>query len=107
MEEGMIESVIKTSPIGKWYIELTDATDESVEPKICWDVFAYADAIEEMGKRYNGMIEIHWSKDENVTPEQVNEVRMQMHAYEAQQAAVANGEAEGDDMTPDFLKGGM
>ena len=83
----IIESVIRSNPIGRWYIELIDTMkDEDTENRIiCLDVFEYADKIELIGKEYDGDIEIVWSSDDNVTPEQINEVRMQMNAYEAEQ----------------------
>ncbi len=84
---GVFESVIKTHPVGYWYIEITDTMDESAEAVHCRDVYTYAEKIEEMGKRYGGEIEVIWSSDEDVTPEQINEVRMQMNAYEAEQEA--------------------
>ena len=84
---GVFESVIKTHPVGYWYIEITDTMDESAEAVYCRDVYTYAEKIEEMGKRYGGEIEVIWSSDEDVTPEQINEVRMQMNAYEAEQEA--------------------
>ena len=99
---GMIESVIKTSPLGRWYIELTDTMKEGEEPIICMDVYEYADKIEEMGKEYDGAVEVIWSSDDNVTPEQINEVRMQMNAYEAEQEAIRNGESHLADGTPNF-----
>ncbi len=85
----IIESVIRSNPIGRWYIELIDTMkDEDTENRIiCLDVFEYADKIELIGKEYDGDIEIVWSSDDNVTPEQINEVRMQMNAYEAEQQA--------------------
>ena len=76
----VIESVIKTSPLGRWYIELTDTMKEDTEPLFCMDVYEYADKIEEMGKEYDGTVEVIWSSQENVTPEQIHEVRMQMNA---------------------------
>jgi recombinational DNA repair protein RecT len=99
---GVIESVIKTSPLGRWYIELTDSMKEDEEPIICLDVFEYADKIEEMGDEYGGDVEVIWSSEENVTPEQINEVRMQMNAYEAEQEAKRNGEEHMPDGTPSF-----
>jgi len=98
---GMIESVIKTSPIGRWYIELTDTMTDA-DPVICMDVYEYAEKIEEMGKAYDGMVEVIWSSDDGVTPEQINEVRMQMNAYEAEQEAIRNGESHLADGTPNF-----
>ena len=99
---GMIESVIKTSPLGRWYIELTDTMKEDEESIICMDVFEYADKVEEMGKEYDGAVEVIWSSEDNVTPEQINEVRMQMNSYEAEQEAKKNGETNMPDGTPNF-----
>jgi len=98
----MIESVIRTSPLGRWYIELTDTMKEDAEPVYCLDVYEYADKIEEMGKEYGGMVEVIWSSDEGVTPEQINEVRMQMNAYEAEQEAKRENMDSMPDGTPNF-----
>ncbi len=84
---GIIESVIKSNAAGRWYIELFDSMKED-DPEnrvICLDVYEYAQKIEVIGQEYNGEVEIAWSSDENVTPEQINEIRQQMMAYEAEQ----------------------
>jgi hypothetical protein len=75
---------------------------EDEDSIICMDVFEYADKVEEMGKEYDGAVEVLWSSDDNVTPEQINEVRMQMNAYEAEQEAKRNGETNMPDGTPNF-----
>jgi len=98
----IFESTIKTSPIGRWYIELVDTENPDAEPVVVLDVYEYADKIEEMGKAYGDNVEVIWSSDEGVTPEQINEVRMQMNAYEAEQEAKRNGEAIMPDGTPNF-----
>jgi len=99
---GVIESTIKTSPLGRWYIELVDTMKDDEEAIVCLDVYEYADKLEEMGKEYDGAVEVIWSSEDNVTPEQINEVRMQMNAYEAEQEAKRNGEATMPDGTPNF-----
>ncbi len=77
----IINSTIKSNPLGRWYIELNDTTkDDHME--ICLDVYEYAIKIEKIGAEYDGDIDIVWSAEDNVTPEQINEVRMQMNAYE-------------------------
>jgi len=100
----IIESVIKSNPVGRWYIELSDTMkDESME--ICLDINEYAQKVEMMGQEYGGAVEIAWSSDDNVTPEQINEVRMQMMAYEAElEAAKENSEQQTHqaDGTPNF-----
>jgi len=78
----VIESVIKTNPIGRWYIELSDRTKEE-KREICLDIKEYAQIVELMGDEYNGEVEVAWSTDEGVTVEQINEVRQQIMAYEA------------------------
>ncbi|MEA1953440.1 MAG: hypothetical protein U9O24_03525 [Campylobacterota bacterium] len=98
---GVIESTIKTSPLGRWYIELNDTMKDD-EPQFCMDVYEYADKLEEMAKEYEGMVEAIWSSDDNVTPEQINEVRMQMNAYEAEQEAKKEGVNNMPDGTPNF-----
>ncbi|RUM72277.1 MAG: hypothetical protein DSZ10_05185 [Sulfurovum sp.] len=98
----IFESTIKTSPVGRWYIELIDTENPDAEPVVVLDVYEYADKIEEMGKVYGDDVEVIWSSDEGVTPEQINEVRMQMNAYEAEQEAKRNGEAIMPDGTPNF-----
>jgi len=98
---GVIESTIKTSPLGRWYIELSDTMKDD-EPQFCMDVYEYADKLEEMGKEYDGIVETIWSSDDDVTPEQINEIRMQMNAYEAEQEAKKEGEGHMPDGTPNF-----
>lgn len=98
---GVIESTIKTSPLGRWYIELSD-TMKDEDPQFCMDVYEYADKLEEMAKEYDGVVETIWSSDDNVTPEQINEVRMQMNAYEAEQEAKRDGINNMPDGTPNF-----
>jgi len=86
---GVIESTIKSNPMGRWYIELSDTMkEESME--ICLDINEYAIKVEMMGEEYNGEVEVVWSSDENVTPVQINEVRQQIMLYESQIEAEKN-----------------
>ena len=79
----IIESTIKSNPMGRWYIELSDTTkEESLE--MCIDINDYAKKIEMMGAEYGGEVEVAWSSDDNVTEVQINEVRMQMMVYESE-----------------------
>jgi hypothetical protein len=79
----IIESIIKTNPLGRWYIELSDTMkEESME--ICLDINEYAQKVEMMGQEYGGEVEVAWSSEENVTLAQINEVRQQIMAYEAE-----------------------
>ncbi len=104
----LIKSTIKTNPLGRWYIELNDTTEEN-HMEICLDVNEYAAKIEKIGQEYGNDIEIEWSSEDGVTPEQINEVRMQMNAYEAEREAREAAEASGEapttydaDGTPKF-----
>ena len=99
---GVIESTIKTSPLGRWYIELVDTMKDDGDEIVCLDVYEYADKVEELGKEYENKIEVIWSSDDNVTPEQINEVRMQMNAYEAEQEAKKENAEQMPDGTPNF-----
>jgi len=89
----IIESTIKTNPMGRWYIELSDTTkEESME--ICLDIEEYSQKIEMMGQEYGQEVEVAWSSDDNVTPVQIHEVRQEIMAYEARvEAEKANAEA--------------
>jgi len=103
----IIESVIKSNPVGRWYIQLSDTTEEE-SMEICLDINEYARKIEEMGEEYGGDVEVAWSSDSNVTPEQINEVRMQMMQYEAELEALREQESAEEmdahqaDGTPNF-----
>lgn len=93
----IIESVIKTNPLGRWYIELRDTTKEVSEENVrivCLDINEYAHKIELIGEEYGGEIEVAWSTEDNVTPAQINEVRQQIMAYEAQMEALQNQSSE-------------
>ena len=99
----VIESVIKSNPLGRWYIELSDAMKEEGEERIvCLDINEYAQKIEMMGQEYGGDVEVAWSSEENVTPEQINEVRMQIMAYEAEVEAQKQNDTHMPDGTPNF-----
>lgn len=96
----VIESVIKTNPLGRWYIELSDTMkEESME--ICLDIYEYAQKIAMMGEEYGGEVEVAWSSDDGVTVEQINEIRQQIMAYEAEVEAQENQPAqESTEWTP-------
>jgi hypothetical protein len=99
----IIESVIKSNPLGRWYIELTDSMKEEGEDRVvCLDINEYAQKIEVMGEEYGGAVEVAWSTEDNVSPEQINEVRMQIMTYEAEQEAKKQEETHMPDGTPNF-----
>ena len=99
----VIESVIKSNPLGRWYIELTDSMKEEGEDRVvCLDINEYAQKIEMMGEEYGGDVEVAWSSEDNVTPEQINEVRMQIMAYEAELEAQKENATHMPDGTPNF-----
>jgi hypothetical protein len=78
----IFDSVIKTNPLGRWYIEIRDTTEED-KSEICLDINEYAIKIEELGAEYGGDVQVVWSSEENVTQDQISEVRGQMMEYEA------------------------
>ena len=88
----IIESVIKSNALGRWYIELSDTLKEETPENrvICLDIKEYAEKVELMGQEYNGEVEVSWSSDDGVTVEQINEVRQQIMSYEAEVEAEAN-----------------
>ena len=99
----VIESVIKSNPMGRWYIELSDTMKEEGEDRVvCLDINEYAQKIEMMGEEYGGAVEVAWSTEDNVSPEQINEVRMQIMAYEAEIEAKKQEATHMPDGTPNF-----
>ena len=97
----VIESVIKTNPLGRWYIELSDTLkEESME--ICLDINEYAQKVEMMGEEYGGEVEVSWSSEDNVSVTQINEVRQQIMAYEAEIEAKQQEATHMPDGTPNF-----
>jgi len=100
----IIESVIKTNPLGRWYIELRDSSKEATEEnvrEICLDINEYAQKVEMMGEAYGGEVEVAWSTEDNVSTAQINEVRQQIMAYEAQiEAQQNNPTQESAEWTP-------
>ncbi|TNF44900.1 MAG: hypothetical protein EP216_01155, partial [Epsilonproteobacteria bacterium] len=97
----VIESIIQTNPLGRWYIELSDTMkEESME--ICLDIYEYAQKIEMMGEEYDGEVEVAWSSGEGVTVKQINEVRQQIMAYEAEVEAQQQEATHMPDGTPNF-----
>jgi len=104
----LIQSTIKTNPVGRWYIELVDTTEEG-HMEICLDIKEYSNKIEEIGADYGGEIEVAWQADDGVTQVQIHEVRMEMNAYEEEREQQKAAEAVGgmsqthqDDGTPIF-----
>ncbi len=73
----VFESLIKVDEEGKWFIELTDTVDERVAT--CQDLDEYSQKVEDFGADYGGNIdEVKWSKDENVPPHVMDEIRFEM-----------------------------
>ena len=94
MAAVIFESVIKTNPLGRWYLEIRDNEQERTE--VCLNVDEYAQKIEDMGAIYGGDVEVAWASEENVTQMQINEVRQAMMAYEQKlQEAQQKPENEG------------
>lgn len=91
----VIESTIKTNPLGRWYIELSDTMkEESME--ICLDIEEYAKKIEMMGVEYEGEVDVAWSSEDNVSLAQINEVRQQIMAYEAKIEAEKEAQSQNE-----------
>ena len=61
----------------EWYIELKDMQNDDVV--ICKDLKEYSLKIEELGKKYDGIIdEVKWDKDVNVHPIIIDNIRFEM-----------------------------
>ena len=80
MAAVIFESIIKTNPVGRWYLEIRD--NEAERTEVCLDLDEYSQKIEDMGAIYGGDIEVAWAAEENVTQVQINDVRHAMMVYE-------------------------
>ena len=77
---NIFEATIKKNQGGgalDWYIELRDTSSGQIE--ICKDLKEFSQKVEEMGQAYNGMIdEVRWSKDEDIHPLVIDNIRLEM-----------------------------
>ena len=77
----VFNAVIKVDDTLNWYIELTDTVDGRVHK--CLNMDEFSTKVEEFGNDYGGHIdEVKWSKDDNVSPQAMNEIRMLMAEQE-------------------------
>lgn len=77
----IFESCIKVDPDGKWYIVLRDTMNDKIA--VCRDLDEYSQKIEELGAEYGANIdEVKWSKDDNVPPHTIDELRLEMSRHQ-------------------------
>ena len=70
----VFNAVIKVDEDLNWFIELTDTVDGRVHN--CMDIDEFSQKVEDFGGDYGGNIdEVKWSKDENVSPQAMDEIR--------------------------------
>jgi len=71
---------IKNDGLGGWFIELID--EQSNKKEICKSIKELEEKIEQMGEDYGGIVdEVEWIKDEDVSEQCMNEIRMEMVEY--------------------------
>jgi hypothetical protein len=76
----VFEALVKNSDNGAWFIELKDTFSGSVE--ICEDLKVFEQKIQDMGENYGGRIdEVKWLSDDNLSPENMQKVRVAMMEY--------------------------
>ena len=85
MSRAVIKANIESNGIGGWWIRLTDTSDDS--EMICHDMAEFEKNIEVMGEDYAGDIDVHWTRDPNVSAEHFHEVELAMHAYKQEMEA--------------------
>nr|WP_321267994.1 hypothetical protein [uncultured Sulfurimonas sp.] len=87
----IFEAVIKVDDTLNWFIELTDTVVNRTHN--CLDMDEFLQKIEDFGADYGGHIdEVKWSKDENVSPQAMDEIRVLMaqHQQEIEDAKEKN-----------------
>ena len=77
----IFESLIKVDEDGKWFIELKDTVVDRMV--VCQDLDEYSQKVEDYGSDYGGTIdEVRWSKDANVPPQTMDEIRLEMSKHQ-------------------------
>ena len=78
----LFESTIKIDENKDWYIKLVDTVDG--REVICKNLEEYSKSIEDFGSDYGGNIdEVKWLKDDEVTPQIMDEIRFEMAKHQA------------------------
>jgi len=83
----IFEAVIKVDENLDWYIVLSDTVVNRTHN--CQDMDEFLQKIEDFGADYGGHIdEVKWGKDENVSPQAMDEIRelMAKHQQEIEDA---------------------
>lgn len=77
----VFEAVIKVDEKLDWFIELSDTIVGRTH--ICLDMDEFLQKIEDFGADYGGRIdEVKWSKDDNVSPQAMDEIRELMAQHQ-------------------------
>ena len=72
----VFESNIKVNENGEWYIELIDTSDGDVI--ICNSTDEYEAKFQELSEPYGGMVEVKWTKADNLRPDHFDKIRLWM-----------------------------
>jgi hypothetical protein len=76
----IFEAIIKNDGLGGWFIELNDTVSNN--KAICKNVKELEEKVEDFGSEYGGHVdEIKWIKDDDVSEQCMNEIRIQMEEY--------------------------
>lgn len=73
---AIFESNIKVNENGEWYIELIDTADGEV--LICNSTDEYEKKFQELSEPYGGMVEVKWTKADNLRPDHFDIIRLWM-----------------------------
>ncbi len=88
----VFNAVIKVNEELNWFIELTDTVDGRVHN--CMDMNEFSQKVEDFGGDYGGNIdEVRWSKDENVSPQAMDEIR-ELMATQQEEIEALKAESE-------------
>ena len=76
----IFEAIIKNDGLGGWFIKLNDTVSNN--KAICKNVKELEEKVEDFGSEYGGHVdEIKWIKDDDVSEQCMNEIRIQMEEY--------------------------
>lgn len=79
MNTEIIFCNIQTNSITKlWQIKITDDDDKVIN--ICQNIDEFYKAMKELNER--NLLEVHWSKDNDVSDEHFNEIKLHMDSFQ-------------------------
>jgi hypothetical protein len=77
-----IKANIEENGLGGWLIRVSDTFEDT--NVFCKSIDEFAEVIEDIGAKYEGQIQVLWSKEDNVTQDHFMQIQAQMAKHKEQ-----------------------